>query len=276
MWLWPNLLSLDAPAIAVLWLHLFAVSGHVLIAPTISLVLALAVWLIYVADRLIDGLRSDDCSLLSARHRFYRSHRMIFVSLLPAVFAFICWASLELDSRTVVFGALLATAVVFYFALVHRAKVRWGSWLPKEAAVATVFGLGSFVPVWIHAHSATAPMAIALALFILICWLNIVLIEYSEWVRLRFRRSDAPHTSTITAGKHLLPASLGVGIVASGLTQPALSRLENPVLAAITLSAVSLAALGSCWRHLSISAVRVLADAALFSPAVVLLFLHRG
>src|SRR5690348_15164620 len=35
-WLWPNLLSLDAPLIAVLWLHLFALSGHIRLSPIVG------------------------------------------------------------------------------------------------------------------------------------------------------------------------------------------------------------------------------------------------
>src|ERR1700744_1199150 len=42
-WLWPNLLSLDAPLIAVLWLHLFAAAGHIRIAPLVTVSLVLVV-----------------------------------------------------------------------------------------------------------------------------------------------------------------------------------------------------------------------------------------
>ena len=54
-WLWPNLLSLDAPAVALLWQIFFARCFHAKLEPLPSVLLVLAVWLIYAADRTIDA-----------------------------------------------------------------------------------------------------------------------------------------------------------------------------------------------------------------------------
>ena len=54
LWLWPNLLSLDAPLVALVWQDFAAHSfGHPLRLPA-RIVLALTVWAIYVVDRLLD------------------------------------------------------------------------------------------------------------------------------------------------------------------------------------------------------------------------------
>src|SRR5580693_4601800 len=76
VWLWPNLLSLDAPIVALLWQILFARCFHARVGFLPSLLLVLAVWLIYAADRTLDALRGVTWSGTAAlpRHEFYRRH----------------------------------------------------------------------------------------------------------------------------------------------------------------------------------------------------------
>ncbi|HEY1731872.1 MAG TPA: hypothetical protein VGG15_08980 [Terriglobales bacterium] len=274
LWLWPNLLSLDAPLIAVLWLHLLAVSGQIRISPVISVALGLAVWLIYVADRLLDGLRPG-ASALSARHQFYRAHRRTWFSVLLGALALACCLCLELDARTLLFGTLLMLAVAGYFAAVHQMREKWRLHFPKEAVVAVVFGIGTFFPAWPNARGSNAAMAITLGLFVAICWLNIVLIEYAEWVSLRQRSSETPHVSTLAAGQHLSQIGATVSIVVFGLAQLRTTEAQHPVLLTISLSALALTGLGFCWHKFSNNMVRVLADATLLTPAIALMFLRR-
>ena len=47
LWLWPNLLSLDAPVVAVLWQFLFARCFQAPVDALAALLLLLTVWLIY-------------------------------------------------------------------------------------------------------------------------------------------------------------------------------------------------------------------------------------
>ena len=80
-WLYPNLLSLDAPLVAVAWLHVFAKTWRLGYHPWEAYVtLGLAVWAIYVADRLFDSSMtgSGTSGKLEARHHFHRTHRKGF------------------------------------------------------------------------------------------------------------------------------------------------------------------------------------------------------
>lgn len=274
LWLWPNLLSLDAPLIAVLWLHLFALSGRIRVSPLVSLVLGLVVWLIYAADRLLDGLRPEPLQLQSPRHRFYRTHRKVLLALLLGVLCLTARVCLKLDPRTLLFGTLMMLAIAGYFAVVHWAGPLWRWRFPKEAVVAIAFAVGVLFPALIHAHKFAGPMLILLALFVMLCWLNVVLIEYAEWVQLRRCRQETPHGSTLSGGRHLLAIGIFLAIVSLWLMERTGFRADRSVLLAISLSALALAGLGSYWRKLSTNAVRVLADAALLTPAFVLLFLH--
>jgi hypothetical protein len=257
----------------VLWLHLFAASVHAELAPSITLVLGLTVWLIYVADRLLDAFAADRTSYQSARHRFHRTHRNVLLPLLIAALALTLWGCFQLDAPTLQFGMLMILIVAGYFGAVHGIGSKWR--FPKEAVVALVFGIGTFFPAWIHSPRSSSAMAIPLAFFIVICWLNVVLIEHVEWIGINRDRLEIPHASTLAAGAHLPSIGIGTALAAAAISVMFPRQVEPPVMLAVLLSAIALAALGSCWQRLSLNAVRVLADTALLTPALILLFEHR-
>lgn len=79
-WLIPNLLSLDAPLVAIAWLYIFAKTWRVEYLPwTAYVALSLVVWVIYVTDRLLDvSVREGSREVLGARHEFHRKHQRLF------------------------------------------------------------------------------------------------------------------------------------------------------------------------------------------------------
>ena len=271
LWLWPNLLSLDAPLIAVLWLQLFAVSLHVQLEAAVSLALALVVWLIYVGDRLADGWNANLRAALTARHRFHRLHRRSLSTAASMGSALGIWACLHLDGATYHAGLALSLAVAAYFVAVHTLRLRF----PKEAVVALLFAVGTFFPVWIRSPESTTSMTVLLGLFAGICWLNVVLIEYSEWTSLERSRAERPHATTVLAGPRLTWIATLVAVLAGSLAFFPGFRPESPVLLAIALSAAALSALSAFCRQLSIESVRVLADVALLTPLFVLPYVIR-
>src|SRR6202035_5180189 len=84
LWLWPNLLSLDAPLIAVLWQGFLAYRFSLPLRPAARLVLGLTVWAIYLLDRLLDA-RKPAALHEAARHRYYRRHSKLMTALLAIV-----------------------------------------------------------------------------------------------------------------------------------------------------------------------------------------------
>ena len=82
LWLWPNLLGLDAPIVAVVWLGIFARMWLGYMEWQSYFALGLAVWVIYVVDRLLDVklLHSDD-PRLGPRHAFVKRHQKILTGL---------------------------------------------------------------------------------------------------------------------------------------------------------------------------------------------------
>src|SRR3954470_10299451 len=78
-WLWLNVLSLDAPLVAVLWQAALAKVHHLAVMPGLHISLFLAVWLIYLVDRVLDGFSMRHSSLVSIRHAFYQRNRWLYV-----------------------------------------------------------------------------------------------------------------------------------------------------------------------------------------------------
>ena len=84
--LW-HLASLDAPTVALVWSLAFAWVVHIRLPLWVPALLALAVWSIYIADRLLDAraaLREPALHLLRERHLFHWRNRRILLPLAVA------------------------------------------------------------------------------------------------------------------------------------------------------------------------------------------------
>ena len=275
-WAWLHLLSLDAPLVGVVWQLLFAKALRVRLAPVVNLVTALVIWLIYVADRILDSYQTEEGAGEALRHRFYRAHRVAF---LPAFFTVVLvtgWmAFADLGFKTWRDGLLLATIVGGYFAVVHVLGRRAQKWFPKEIAVAILFGIGTFMPVGLRVPQYHLRFLVPFVLFLLVLWMNTLIIEYSEWVTLRRRDTDRPHESTILAGRHLAAFGAAVGVLAFCAMAGRWFPLVRPILLAEGLSALGLGMLGWQWRRISSYAVRITADVLLLTPLLSLLLGRR-
>ena len=250
LWLWPNLLSLDAPIVAVLWQILFARCFHVPVDAVAAVLLAIAVWLIYVADRTLDAWKGER---RSARHLFYARHWKQLLPVWLAVLGAAGWLAIErLPAELFERGVFLLAAVVVYLVLIHFGRRRF----PKEAAVGVLFALGASLIAW--GEVRTLADAAAICLFCGLCWINCLAIEkWEKWERWE-QRDDGPRNW-----------SPGVAALAVALMAGVLLYANRPVLGGAELaSAFGLLLLGIARTRLSVNAMRVLADVALLSPAL--------
>ena len=270
--LWLTVLSLDAPAVAVLWQLLFARSFHVQIGPSITILLALVVWLIYVADRLLDALKAPAQGAEATRHLFYRRHLWAFLFPLGAGLAVAAWMSLtQLDAKTFRDGLVILLAVGVYLLVVHLVSPG-RDWLPKEMLVGVLFALGTCFPVWGHMTKGAATLAPAYLLFTALCWMNCAAIEHEEWKRLRGRRFGLPHPWTVWMGRHfgllsLVAAAASLGFILAGFGRPHWQLLTSELLSALAFALIRYKE-----DSLSIDQFRVLVDIALFTPLFFLPF----
>lgn len=322
-WLWFNVLSLDAPIVAVLWQEALARTHRIHLLPGSHVTLFLAVWLIYLIDRTLDSFAPAESHRLTARHRFYRRNRWLFLSLaIPAASLLLLnLAMTTIPGAVMLRGALLAFLVgiylLHYAARSHRTLYLAGNllfcsaglavvwWLPlnreyqilssaaltgmmavavntrwhggfrlvpKELICGYLFAVGCSLSVSFHTMDSHAgPFSPEVLLMALLFALNCVAIACYE------RRTDAasdPHSiSQVWPGiVRVYPALLlSFAVLAVCIVQ----RHWEPQMiflgVAVTASTALLAALHYFAPRLTPDLSRVLADAAVVLPVVLLI-----
>lgn len=241
---------------------------------TAPLLLALGTWLVYVTDRILDGLRAPS-SQLRERHFFYARHRAgtligagcASLALLWLVFTRMSPAARRED-------LILALAALIYFCLIHiwAPQSRFGieRWFPKEIIVAVVFASAVTVPAWSRLAGHKTPLVPIVVLFALLCWLNCVAIERWE-ARTNWdctSRLPQPHTSTRWAWRRLGQVACTIALLATiGSGWLVLAREPCAMTAlylACTISALLLLALER--SRLRVLDLRIAADLSLLTP----------
>lgn len=261
-WLYPQVMSLDAPAVAVAWQWLFAKAFHVAITPAELFVTAGCVWMIYAADHLLD-VRAR--AIYSARHRFVRRHPLTFVIAFTLVFAAAAVAAFDLSLAIWRGGLILSAGIALYLGVVHWGGDMVRRYWPKEFAIGAVFAAGSSIATWSHPEAARQAWP-AIALFAALCTLNCCAVDFWEWqanhVLLRY-----PHRLTRWVARHFLVAAMAIIVLGACL----LLFAPHPVIFSLLLSAMLLMVVGAARNSLSPEAARLLADAVLLTPVLFLL-----
>jgi hypothetical protein len=248
-------LSLDAPLVAILWQSLFAHAFGIPFSPAVTAALALAVWCIYVADRLLDTARFR-VQGVTARHRFSLHNRAPLILALVTGVVLLALLSTAVPGPILEAGWLLGLFVGIYFVAVHCARVlpvRTGC--AKELCVGFTFAAGSTLPVW-SSTGVHSRLLIPAILFGSICAVNCLAIElWESRVGNRVRMS-----STLL---QWLSASLAAfAALCFFLSPPAL----HPIHAALCGASLLLFALLHDAGRFSAVWLRVLADVALCTP----------
>ena len=320
-WLWVNILSLDAPIVALLWQAALAHCNRVRLEPACYWSLGLAVWFIYMLDRTIDGFGKTSGAPLTARHEFYRRHRKIFaLFVLPLVLLALMYEVLfELSEGLMWRGVTLAGIVGLYllhyavrgkhrlynllnmaacvagiyllalspvsasfrviYALVLGALlvlslsriIRGGMMLvPKELLCGYLFATGCSLSISFYNQAAEASpfIAIETMMLALLCSLNCIAIACYER---EYDKIHDPHAITqITPFiVRAYPPFLAVlGFVALWLL---FQKRFTEFALAILVSTMLLGALHLLAKRISTELARVLADAALITPVVILM-----
>ena len=249
-----HLLSLDAPCVAALWTAFLTRQFHTHLPFAATLALALAVWVLYVADRVHDAAKGD---LLQARHRFhllYR-HQLLLGAVLAGCVVLLLLTRLPASLRTA--WLLLALPLAVYVLAVHVLHL---CRVPKEPLVAVFFATAAALPVLVSGGAAGMALTLAASSFGLVCWLNCAAIARWEGMLL------AADPLTRWLGAHL---DAGAWLVAL-LMAPALFMRGSTAVAVASLTAAAcLVQLHRKRDLLSPETLRALADAALLTPLVV-------
>jgi hypothetical protein len=279
-----HLLSLDAPTVAVLWAWMLAREVGAAVPWSTLAVLGIGTWLIYVGDRLLDGLPGAPRTELRERHHFHARHRRSLLTAAAVAIGVLVWlvvARMPAAGRRE--DACIFAVAMIYAAAVHQPffRIRF----PRELVVGLVFACACAVPAWSAADYAHADLAVLVSLFAALCWLNCSAIH--AWEQRGVSRT-AP--ATLPGGPFLSLLASGIAL-ASAIFVLLAQRNAGELRIAVVLFASSMLffALDRDFRRSlqrrqsdavpSALAMRVLADAILLTPILLLIpwpkLLHR-
>ncbi len=283
-WLYPNLLSLDAPLVAVLWLYIFARTWRVEYLPWVAyLSLGLIVWLVYVADRLLDAtmMTGPGAPKLEGRHEFHQRHqaKFKFVARIAAIAALVLVTA---PLKIPLFGFVLRTGLptgIYLYALVGGLLVSgffalslFSSHDPDEipyaknvmAGVAFAYGTAMVAYVYTGFDMDELAYSPELICFAVLCMLNISAIDLWEHARLH---QDEEVKASDELALTLPLILLGTAAVVFAWKDDDL--MNRPFFYAILTGAALLYILNRSRARFSADALRVLADVALLAPILV-------
>lgn len=262
---WIHLNSLDAPAVAVVWLLAFAHAAAIVLPHWIPLALGLACWSFYLLDRLLDARRSLNAanrSRLRARHLHHWRFRQILFPIALAAFVTAAVLALAQMSRPALLrNGALAAATLLYFSGVHGVRLsRPTAFHFKELFVALIFTSACMAPVLARMgnHLIFLPAFLA---YSALAWFNCYAIEAWERTRLTALNSAARVTAAIAAA-----------LVLSRAVFLAPAHPQRALLLLCALASAALLFLLDRLRHrFSPLALRIAADLVLLTPALLLL-----
>ncbi len=155
-WLLPNLLSLDAPLVAVVWMWILAKSMRVVYVETYSYwLVACAVWCVYVLDRIMDVWRSkraaakgDSISpvLLHPRHHFHWKYRYAFIVAFVIVSVASVYAAFNIASENLLTAGFSGISLVILYLIVRRFELGEITYF-KNFVAAITFSFGVSAPI---------------------------------------------------------------------------------------------------------------------------------
>lgn len=271
VWLWPNLLGLDAPLVAVSWQLLYSRCFGVHIPLTIHLLLGLSVWCVYLTDRLFDAYRSKNFTHATHRLRFTKRH---FSALVMAAFLAGCM-NLFLILRFVpghllLHGLATAGLLALYYAFRFGPSDQAKFVIPREIMCGMVFALGSAIATYSYGQEQVRAFQFlgAVAMLGLVCSASCMMI--SVWERDADLACGDRSMASIQPGvppyfrRLLLPLIALYGIVA--LTDP------WQIHVAAGLSSLGLYLMARFEESISPPLLRTLADGVLLTPLLLLPF----
>ena len=288
--LW-HLLSLDAPTVAALWTLFLARASGVHLPIAAPAAMALAVWILYAADRILDARILDGRLLdarsnrsathssdLEARHYFHHCHRRAFLIGIAFTAALLATLLPRLDPTALRLYLAEGVLLAAWFLILHATPSAHR--LPKEIAVGLFFSAAVFIPTIARAPALRPSLVPAAILLAALCSLNCLFIykwEHTDAKREHPSRSlvtpnaKLAHATTRLALAHLsaLTITLAIAAAALALLHTATPR---PIPAAIALSTVFLLALDRSCTHLVPTHLRAAADLALLTPLLLLPF----
>ena len=237
VWAWPRVLSLDAPLIALAWQHAVARSFGVELRWPVYLVLFLTVWLVYLADRLLDSRKLQIDRPSAWRHRFHgRRQKPLWTVVAFAVLINALVVTWQFSIGQVASGLALLGLTLLHLACANLRRYEHA--FTKELRVGFIFAIGVALPtLWFTPAWRVVPSTVILAFMFAI---NVVLIAWWDRNLDRAQSVGSIATSWPTLRRWLPPAITAVLIACVVLTLVGQVPLGIGVPASLSLAGMGL------------------------------------
>lgn len=271
LWLYPNLLGLDAPVVAVCWQWLFAKSFGIEVPLVFHLILGLSAWCIYLADRVYEAFLGGNPDQGTERRRFtFRHIRPLLLVLIAAaaVNSFLIFRHVPL--QLIVSGLATASLLAVYYAIRLKCAPQVTSIMPREILCGMLFSIGCAITPHAFGAGEGHPVAfwIAVASFGIACSTACILIsvwECDEDLAVNDSSIATDYANASTWMTLALPALLLLCV-------PAVIFGNWYIYASVALSVLCLLLMLRFQKHLSKPKLRVLADVVLLTPLIFIWF----
>jgi hypothetical protein len=241
---WLNLVCLDAPIVAVIWLWLFAQTFQAPAHVGNAAALFLTAWFIYLGDRLADAASLTSGSPRSLRQEFCVRHREVWIValfMIGGLDAYVIWHNAA--AETFLVGAAVGLLALVYLLLNHPLGRIWRFVPLKEFAIGFLFATGTLVALLPALPRLNAAFTLGALAFASLCTLNCISI--ARWEReldeAQRKTSIATRHPSLTRHVAKICALLAFASLAMAIACPAAA----PILGSISLSALLLAGLNA-------------------------------
>lgn len=267
---WLNLVCLDAPIVAVVWLWLFARTFQVPVQLGNAVALFLTAWLIYLADRLADASSLQPGSLRSLRQQFCLRHREIWISALLLVGGFdlyVIWRSIA--AATFFARSVVGILALIYLVMNHPRGLVWRSLPAKEIAIGLLFTAGTLVALLPGLSAVTISFAAAALAFACICSFNCISIAC--WERELDRAQGKVSFATCHPGVARQVRRICAGLALASFAWATIDRPVAPIFECVGASALLLVLLDVLPSTVGEDQRTALADLVLLTPIIPLI-----
>jgi uncharacterized membrane protein len=224
-----------------------------------------AVWMLYVADRMMDGRvleRDPQASGLESRHLFHHLYRETFRWGLVAGLILLLYLLPHMLRPELISYVSLGMILAGWFGLIHQGRQA----LPKEIAVGIFFALAVTLPSALRLGHAWVELAVPALFLALVCSLNCLFICAWETEN----GSSAENHITAQLALRFLPQLTLFVAGAELLMIPLVGPSARWILGASALATALLIVLHLLRHRFTATTLRALADVALLTPALLL------
>lgn len=271
-WMYANVLSLDAPIIAVVWLYVFSWIWDVnYVEPLLPVVLALVVWIVYASDRLLD-CKIRDNSPHSLRHRVHQQYEKQFTLAIIAALIATLLISLFVLQWSIVQTAMMplgATAGFFVLAFFSSSTRRVSYTKNLFAGYAFAWGVGAGLigllglPQPANWFKLLAP---EMLVFGLLCVINITAVDL--WVKGSDELDDEGDEWALT-----MPLTL-LAIFAVLMMRTVHKEQYHPFYISMLIAAALMYVVNRMRHRFSVDLLRVIADLIMLVAALFFFLMH--